>query len=126
MAGDGTSAPTWACRRFRPVRSLSSGCPFSGRHPFLWFYIYYAVVAGLFAAFWFAYSPHRWQYWSVLGTALIIFNTYFSVQVSVAINAWYGPFYDLIQQALARTAPVTAGQLYIGNDRRLGHCLSWR
>lgn len=82
--------------------------------PFLWFYIYYAVVAGLFAAFWFAYSPHRWQYWSVLGTALIIFNTYFSVQVSVAINAWYGPFYDLIQQALARTAPVTAGQLYSG------------
>jgi len=44
----------------------------------------------------------------VLGTAPIVFNTYFSVQVSVAINAWYGPFYDLIQQALAKTAPVTA------------------
>src|SRR4030095_10007292 len=54
------------------------------------------------------------QRWSVLGTALIIFNTYFSVQVSVAINAWYGPFYDLIQQALAKTAPVTAAQLYLG------------
>ncbi len=32
------------------------------------------------AGFWFAYSPHRWQMWSVLGSALIIFNTYFSVQ----------------------------------------------
>ena len=71
-------------------------------------------MVALFAAFWFRYSPHRWQYWSVLGSALIIFNTYFSVQVSVAINAWYGPFYDLIQQALAKTAPVTAMQLYMG------------
>jgi len=82
--------------------------------PFLWFYIYYALAVALFAAFWFTYSPHRWQMWSVLGSALIIFNTYFSVQVSVAINAWYGPFYDLIQQALAKTAPVTAMQLYLG------------
>jgi len=82
--------------------------------PFLWFYLYYVVVVAIFAAAWFRISPHRWQYWSVLGSALIIFNTYFSVQVSVAINAWYGPFYDLIQQALAKTAPVTAMQLYLG------------
>ncbi|MEO7337564.1 MAG: peptide antibiotic transporter SbmA [Caldimonas sp.] len=82
--------------------------------PFLWFYIYYAVAVALFAGFWFLFSPHRWQVWSVLGTALIVFNTYFSVQVSVAINAWYGPFYDLIQQALAKTAVVTAAQLYTG------------
>ncbi|MFK0273838.1 peptide antibiotic transporter SbmA [Ensifer sp. NPDC090286] len=81
---------------------------------FLWFYVYYAIVVAIFSAFWFLYSPHRWQNWSVLGSALIIFNTYFSVQVSVAINAWYGPFYDTIQQALARTAPVTAEQLYMG------------
>ncbi|MCA1490795.1 peptide antibiotic transporter SbmA [Sinorhizobium alkalisoli] len=82
--------------------------------PFLWFYIYYLAVVALFAGFWFAYAPHRWQNWSILGSALIIFNTYFSVQVSVAINAWYGPFYNLIQQALAKTAPVTAEQLYTG------------
>lgn len=82
--------------------------------PFLWFYAYYLAVVVLFAAFWFTYSPHRWQIWSILGSALIIFNTYFSVQVSVAINAWYGPFYNLIQEALARTSPVTAEQLYMG------------
>lgn len=81
---------------------------------FLWFYVYYAFAVAAFAGFWYVYSPHRWQAWSVLGTALIIFNTYFSVQVSVAINAWYGPFYDLIQQALAKTAPVTGAQLYSG------------
>lgn len=82
--------------------------------PFLWFYIYYTVGVLMFSAFWFWFSPHRWQMWSVLGSALIVFTTYFSVQVSVAINAWYGPYYDLIQQALARTAPVTAEQLYTG------------
>jgi len=82
--------------------------------PYVWFYLYYAVAVAAFAGFWRFHSPHRWQAWSVLGTALIIFNTYFSVQVSVAINAWYGPFYDLIQQALAKTAPVTAQQLYGG------------
>lgn len=81
---------------------------------FLWFYLYYAAAVALFAGFWFWYRPHRWQNWSVLGSALIIFTTYFSVQVNVAVNAWYGPFYDLIQQALAQTAPVSLGDLYSG------------
>lgn len=81
---------------------------------FLWFYIYYAVAVTAFAGFWFVYSPHRWQAWSILGTALIVFTTYFSVQVNVAINAWYGPFYDLIQRALDKPGSVTAAQLYSG------------
>jgi peptide/bleomycin uptake transporter len=83
--------------------------------PFLWFYLYYFITVSLFAALWAVFSPHPWQSWSVLGSALIIFNTYFSVQVSVAINAWYGPFYDMIQRGLARTEPVpTATELYVG------------
>jgi len=48
----------------------------------------------------------------VLGTALIIFTTYFQVQVSVAINDWYGPFYDLIQAALGKTKPVTLAEFF--------------
>lgn len=79
--------------------------------PFLRFYVYFAVAITVFAGFWALYSPHRWQRWSVLGTALIVFNSYLSVQVSAAVNAWYGPFYDLIQQALAKTTQVTAAQL---------------
>ena len=82
--------------------------------PFLWFYVYYGIAVAIFAAFWFWFEPHPWQMWSILGSALIIFATYFSVQVSVALNAWYGPYYDLIQQALAKTAPVTTEQLYTG------------
>jgi peptide/bleomycin uptake transporter len=82
--------------------------------PFLWFYIYYALVISIFALAWRFFGPHRWQRWSVWGSALIIFTTYFGVQVSVAINAWYGPFYDMIQQALSKPGTVTAPQLYMG------------
>jgi len=86
--------------------------------PFLWFYIYYALMAGFFAAAWNMLAPHRWFTWSVLGSALIIFTTYFQVQVSVAINDWYGPFYDLIQAALSQSRPVTLPEFY-------GHLLSF-
>ncbi|WP_119388366.1 peptide antibiotic transporter SbmA [Taklimakanibacter lacteus] len=79
---------------------------------FIWFYIYYATTVALFAGFWTVHAPHPWARWSILGSALIIFITYFDVEVDVAINNWYGPFYDLIQTAVARSAPVTAPQFY--------------
>ncbi|MDH4571227.1 peptide antibiotic transporter SbmA [Salinicola acroporae] len=79
---------------------------------FLWFYLYYALCVGLFGAAWFCFAPHRWQYWSILGSALIVFLTYFSVQTSVAVNAWYGPFWDMVQRALAGGSDVTAQDLY--------------
>lgn len=82
--------------------------------PFLWFYIYYGVAVAIFYAFWRLYSPHRWQNWSILGSALIFFVTYYQVQVSVAINNWYGPFWDMVQGAMARTAPITLDQFYTG------------
>lgn len=79
---------------------------------YLLFYAYYALCVGLFALFWFTFSPHRWQYWSVLGTALIIFVTWFLVEVGVAVNAWYAPFYDLIQKALSSPHKVSIDQFY--------------
>jgi peptide/bleomycin uptake transporter len=79
---------------------------------FLLFYVYYALCVGVFALFWFVYAPHRWQRWSILGTALIIFVTWFLVEINVAINAWYAPFYDLIQTALSAPNKVSIGQLY--------------
>ncbi len=80
--------------------------------PFLWFYLYFWLGVALFYAFWSFYSPHRWQVWSILGSALIIFITYFQVQVSVAINNWYGPFWDLVQNILSKQVKSTVGQLY--------------
>lgn len=66
----------------------------------------------MFALFWFIYSPHRWQYWSILGTSLIIFVTWFLVEVGVAVNARYAPFYDLIQSALSAPHKVKIEQFY--------------
>ena len=79
---------------------------------YLVFYAYYLICVALFAGYWFIRSPHRWQYWSILGTALIIFVTWFMVEVGVAINAWYAPFYDLIQTALASPNKVSINQFY--------------
>jgi peptide/bleomycin uptake transporter len=80
--------------------------------PFLWFYVYYAVAVAIFATFWQTVAPHPWWRWSVLGSALIMFTTYYQVEVSVAINDWYGPFYDLIQAALAQSREVTLAEFY--------------
>ena len=67
---------------------------------FLLFYIYYFTCTALFAAAWHRIANHPWQWWSIGGSALILFSTYFSVQVSVAINNWRRPFFDLVQDAL--------------------------
>ncbi len=73
----------------------------------LWFDVYYAACVAIFAGAWMTIEPHPWSLWSILGSALILFTTYFQVQVSVTINAWFGPFYDLIQAALSKSTPVT-------------------
>ena len=68
---------------------------------FIWFYIWFLVSTALFAAFWRCLSDNKWQKWSIWGSAFILFNIWFGVQVSVAINAWYGPFWDMIQKMLS-------------------------
>ncbi|MFW2036562.1 peptide antibiotic transporter SbmA [Acinetobacter junii] len=68
---------------------------------FIWFYIWFLVSTTLFAAFWRFLSDNKWQKWSIWGSAFILFNIWFGVQVSVAINAWYGPFWDMIQKMLS-------------------------
>lgn len=81
---------------------------------FLFFYLYIIVTVGGFAYAWSLLAPHKWQVWSVLGTAAILFSTYFSVEVSVAINNWRRPFFDAVQNALDPNSAVevAAGDLY--------------
>ncbi len=67
---------------------------------FLWFYLWFFVSTTIFAVFWKFKSDNPWQGWSVWGSAFILFNIWFSVQTSLVINAWYSPFYDLIQKML--------------------------
>lgn len=82
--------------------------------PFLWFYIYFAVGVLLFYAFWSWYSPHPWQRWSILVTSVILFLIYFNVQVSVAVNNWYGPFFDYVQGLMSNTTNSTNTEFYAG------------
>ena len=79
---------------------------------FLWFYLFCAVFLVIFTAAWFIFAPHPYQWWSIVGSALILFSTYFGVQISVAINNWRGPFFDDVQSALSGSGTVTAAQLY--------------
>ncbi|KAA3511782.1 peptide antibiotic transporter SbmA [Agrobacterium vitis] len=79
---------------------------------FIWFYIYFAAVVAIFAGAWAVASPHPWQRWSVVGSAIVLFTVYFQVQVSIAINTWNGPFGDLIQAAVSKSRPVAASEFY--------------
>jgi peptide/bleomycin uptake transporter len=102
FAGDlfGSSAPgTIGVAMFLSARSL-------------WFDLYFALSVAIFAGAWQWFAPHPWAPWSIVGSALILFTSYFQVQVSVAINSWFGPFYDLLQAALSKSKPVTAGEFY--------------
>jgi peptide/bleomycin uptake transporter len=79
----------------------------------LWFDLYYALAVAIFAGAWIVFAPHPWAAWSILGSALILFTSYFQVEVSVAINnSWFGPFYDLLQAALSKPGSVTIEQIY--------------
>lgn len=80
---------------------------------FLWFYLYYWLAAAIFALTWHYIDNHPWQKWSVWGSLLIIFSTWFSVQISVAINAWYGPFGDLIQKSLSKANTIKIETFYL-------------
>lgn len=69
---------------------------------FLWFYLWFFIATFIFASFWKWKSDNRWQAWSIWGSAFVLFNIWLTVQVSVAVNAWYVPFWDGIQQVLSK------------------------
>jgi peptide/bleomycin uptake transporter len=78
---------------------------------FIWFYIYCGAFTATFTAFWAIYAPHKYLWWSVAGSALIVFLDYYNVQTSVVINYWQRPFWDAFQQALSGK-PIPAGDFY--------------
>jgi peptide/bleomycin uptake transporter len=88
------------------------GVPVLWSQPFLWFYIYYGLFTLIFYGFWRLYSPHPWQNWSILVASAILFLIYFTVQVSVAVNNWYGPFFDYVQGLMGKTIESTNAEFY--------------
>ncbi|MDA7599375.1 peptide antibiotic transporter SbmA [Alphaproteobacteria bacterium] len=79
---------------------------------FFWLYLYFASCTLVFWAIWQKIAPHKWHLWSILGSAFILFTTYFGVQVSVAINHWRRPFGDLLQNALQGEEGIVALNFY--------------
>ena len=53
------------------------------------------------------FTDKRWHLWSIGGTILILFATWYQVQLDVRINEWFGEFYDTLQKALTEPNSVT-------------------
>ncbi|HYD74768.1 peptide antibiotic transporter SbmA [Ramlibacter sp.] len=63
----------------------------------------------MFKSFFFS---RRWLPWSLLGTAVILFATWYRVELDVQINEWFGSFYDLVQKALAKPGSITTADYW--------------
>lgn len=113
--------PLGAQLGFAPPPRPVIGVAMFWSRPFLWFDLYFAAAAGLFATAWRLIEPQQhWQHWSVLGSELVLYVTYIQVEVAVGINNWYGPFWNMVQAALGHTAHVTLAQYYGELGRFLG------
>ena len=78
----------------------------------VWLYQFMIVVGAIFAVVWARIAPHKWFWWSVVVSSIILFVVWFQVQLDVMINVWFGSFYDLIQKALATPNSVTLDEYY--------------
>jgi len=78
----------------------------------IWLYQYMIVTGGMFVALVGWLLPQRWFRWSVAVSALIVFLLWFQVQLDVMINAWFGTFYNMVQQALAKPGAITQEQFF--------------
>jgi len=53
------------------------------------------------------FATRHWLPWSYLGGAVILYSTWYKVELDVKINEWFGQFYDLIQKALSKPNTIT-------------------
>ena len=58
------------------------------------------------------FLSRRWWPWSVLGSALILYTTWYRVSLDVQINEWFGSFYDMVQKALTEKNSVTLPEFW--------------
>jgi len=77
-----------------------------------WLCQFMLVCYVVFVGFWMKFGGQKWAKWSILGSALIVFITWFQVEVSVMLNEWYGSFYNLIQKALSAPNSITLTEFY--------------
>ena len=58
------------------------------------------------------FTIKKWFFWSWLGTATILSSLWVQVKIDVAINEWFGQFYDMIQKALATPNAITLNEYW--------------
>lgn len=94
---------------YADVRALAPQFGFTAN---AWLYTYMAICYAIFVAIWMIVGGQKWAKWSVLGSAVIVFITWFQVEVSVMLNEWYGDFYNLIQDALGKPNSISIDKFY--------------
>jgi len=77
-----------------------------------WFYQFLVPCYGIFLGFWHFFAKKEWRRWSLYGSALIVFVTWFQVQLDVMINNWFGGFYDMVQKMFAEPGSITPDEYY--------------
>ncbi len=78
----------------------------------VWLMQYMIVLGAIFCLIWHWLFPHRWFRWSVVALGVILFFTWFQVELDVMINNWFGTFYNLVQKALGTPGSVSAASFY--------------
>ena len=58
------------------------------------------------------FRSREWAIWAWGGMAIIIFGTWYQVQVDVQINEWFGDFYNTVQKALGKPNSITMDEFY--------------
>ncbi len=58
------------------------------------------------------FLSRRWWPWSLFGSILILYTTWYRVSLDVQVNEWFGSFYDLVQKALGEKGSVTLPEFW--------------
>jgi peptide/bleomycin uptake transporter len=58
------------------------------------------------------FTVKKWLLWSWLGSITILSSLWIQVKIDVAINEWFGQFYDMIQKALASPNAITVNEYW--------------
>ena len=66
------------------------------------------------------YLSRRWLPWAFPGAVLILFVTWYKVELDVKINDWFGDFHNLVQKALSQPTAITMDE-YMGDLATFGY-----
>lgn len=67
------------------------------------------------------FKDTKWRLWAFPGGIAILSFIWFQVQIDVAINEWFGTFYDMIQKALATPNSVTITEYWASLGSFIGY-----